>query len=177
MELFSRSRDTSGAGGAFSQSFISRIWRYEKTVLIIIGFIIVGVISFSWGVEKGKRALMPRDDFHRARIPPASIATRQAATPKSPQQATPVRQKEDVSGPQKEKAPTGVYTVQVASFQTKAFAQKEEEGLKSRGHQTLLLGKNGYIILCVGKFSDKDTARALLLELKKRYGDCYIRRL
>ncbi|MBM3255567.1 MAG: SPOR domain-containing protein [Candidatus Omnitrophica bacterium] len=159
LELFSHSK-LPGAGGVLSQNFFSRIWRYEKSVLIIIGFIIVGVVSFSFGVEKGRSSGISRD----------SLAIRQATTQPKPQ-APPAAQA--IIRDQTERA----YTIQVASFQTRNLAQKEEQLLKSRGHQTLLLAKSGYIVLCVGKFSDKNTARVLLSELKKRYGDCYIRRL
>ncbi|MFH0738692.1 MAG: SPOR domain-containing protein [Candidatus Omnitrophota bacterium] len=156
LELFSHSRGAS-AGSVLSQNFLSRIWHYEKAILTIIGFIIVGIISFSFGVEKGRRTLISRD----------SVVIKQTVQPiqRAPAQVIIQNQAE------------GVYTIQVASFQTRNLAQKEEQLLKNRGHQTLLLAKSGYIVLCVGKFSDKNTARAKLSELKKRYGDCYIRRL
>ncbi len=57
LELFSRSQDNPelSANRSERNSFVARIWGYEKTILIIIALLITGIISFSFGVEKGKR--------------------------------------------------------------------------------------------------------------------------
>jgi hypothetical protein len=65
----------------------------------------------------------------------------------------------------------------VASYQSKTHAQKEAEALRKKGVTPLVLSKGDYIIVCVGNFSNRDAAKSLLLDLRKRYQDCYIRRL
>lgn len=154
LELFSQRSGALEPEKSYSPGFLSRIRSYEKIILLLIGFIVVGVISFSLGVEKGRGK---------------TTIIREPANQAVAQQQQPVAQQEVI-------APSGTYTIQVASFQTKTLAQKEERMLKNKGHYTMLLNKKGYTILCVGKFSDKNTARTLLAQLKKRYGDCYIRR-
>ena len=49
--------------------------------------------------------------------------------------------------------------------------------LKKKGLSTLVLPKGRFIVLCVGRFSDKQTAQPVLTELKKQYRDCFIRRI
>ena len=179
LELFSQAKGSSGSGASVSHTDLSRIWRYEKTILILIGFITVGIASFSLGVEKGKHSVMVGVNFQRAQPAQTSMPSRVVSALPAKTLATQpvVIQKQGVVEPPKESPAGGGYTIQVASFQVRNLAQKEAEILKGRGHATLMLSKSGYIVLCVGRFSDKNTARSLLQELKKRYGDCYIRRL
>ena len=56
-------------------------------------------------------------------------------------------------------------------------AQKEADSLKKRGFAPLILPKGTYTIVCIGNLSDQKTAKPLLSELKKRYQDCFMRRL
>jgi cell division septation protein DedD len=177
LELFSRQRPSAASDVALPQAFLSRIWRYEKTILIIIGFITVGIASFSLGVEKGRHSVMAGTNFQRATVTQPSGPMTAPAVQVKIAASQPLIQKQPVIEPLKEKAGVAGYTIQVASFQAKTLAQKEAERLKGRGHAAIMLSKNGYTILCVGKFSDKNTARVLLQELKKSYTDCYIRRL
>ena len=44
------------------------------------------------------------------------------------------------------------YTIQLASYKSKSFAQKEAELLKKKGFVPLVIPKGSYTILCVGKF-------------------------
>ncbi len=169
LELFSRGKGAGAAPAALPYTFLSRIWRYEKTILVVIGLITVGIVSFSLGVEKGRHSVMQGNVFQRG-------SSQRPAAPEHSTVAAAAKPPAAIETPRESATTTG-YTIQVASFQTKTLAQKEADFLKSKGHLTLMLSKKGYTVLCVGKFSDKDTARTLLQELKKRYGDCYIRRV
>lgn len=133
--------------------FLSELWRYEKTLLIIIGFIITAVSSYSLGVEKGKRSAILKNNSDTA----------QPATKKEIQLQIPVQ--------------TQNYTIQLATYQTSTYAQKEAEKLRKRGLLPLVLSKGSYQVLCVGNFSNLNAAASLLSELKKQYRDCFIRRL
>jgi len=158
LELFSQTRDLGDAKARKAGSpFLAYIWNYEKTILIIIGLVTISIISFSLGVEKGKKLSLAKFNSHLdiALTAPASI-------PKVTEKA-------------EEKVPG--YTIQLASYKTKTHAQKETELLKKRGLSPLVLSKGNYAVLCVGNFSNKQTAQSLLSELRKRYKDCYVRRL
>lgn len=166
LELFSTSKGISRVDPKSSNSFLSHIWGYERMILIIMGFIITGIISFSLGIERGKRLAMLLPDSAGGTKQP--VIQKQKITVESPK----VREEQP-----KAKEPVSAYTIQVATYQTKTTAQKEIEILKQKGHLPLILSEKGFTVLCVGNFPNKETAKPLLSELKKRYGDCFIRRL
>lgn len=167
LELFSQPKDSLGAKKGVFNPFLNRIWNYEKTILIIIGFMITGIVSFSLGVEKGKKITMLKSN--------SSLDT---ATQKqiSPSPEIPTAQQVLTTQPEVTTQPKN-YTIQIATYQTKTYAQKEAETLKRKGLVALVLSKGEYTVVCVGSFSNRDAAKSLLPELKKRYRDCFIRRL
>ena len=207
LELFLQSQDNPELSIKHSEknSFAARIWGYEKTILIIIALLITGIISFSLGVEKGKRmSVNPvRNTTQTSLNTIASNGVNQPALAnlkgKSPvghpaiggaiakptnQKAVvwppiakPIKKVEPPKQPPVVLTQQGPYTIQVASFKTNLYAQKEAELLKQRGFKALTLKRGKYIILCVGNFPNKETARPLLSELSKYYKSCYIRRL
>lgn len=69
------------------------------------------------------------------------------------------------------------YTIQIASYAGKTSAQREMDTLKKQGLLPVIKSSGNYTVLCVGNFPDKATAKSLLTQLKKKYRDCYIRRL
>jgi len=168
LELF-KQPDVSAEGNRRSpgNAFLAHIWNYEKTILIIIAMVITGIVSFSMGVEKGKRLTM--------QIPAQDKARAVAITPSPQRTPAAIKSQEAVKeniSPDKEN-----YIIRLASYRVKTHAQSEAELLKKKGLFPLILSKGGYAVLCVGNISDKQTARSLLAQLKKRYRDCYITRL
>lgn len=159
LELFSESRVHDRAGGhKTNRAPLSYIRYYEKTLLIIIGIAMTGIISFSLGVEKGKNLSMGSAKQIKAKEEAMKEeAVKEPETPQTPQ-------KED-------------YIIQLASYKTRTYAEKEAELLRKKGLSPLILNKGSYIVLYVGNLPSKKTAQSLLSELKKRYKDCYIRRL
>lgn len=155
LELFSQSKEAQDFRANSANPFIERIRSYEKKVLVAIGVLVVGIVSFSLGVEKGKKMVAP--ELSQA------IAVREA--PVKPV-ATPVLL------PQR-----GSLTIQVASFKTRANALKEAENIKRMGLSAILLTKGGYLILCAGNFPNKEAAQPFVAKLNKRYGNCQLRRL
>ena len=177
LELFSQSKDYDRLRSKqkMSKTFLSYIWNYEKTLLIIIGFIISGIVSFSLGVEKGKKLAILKTNSHldiavKIQQPAINLTTSQ-------NRYQPVIKKQDSIQQAEPKNYIQNYTIQVASYQSKTHAQKEAEALRKKGVTPLVLSKGDYIIVCVGNFSNRDAAKSLLLDLRKRYQDCYIRRL
>ena len=169
LELFSDSQEDPkiAANRAQRNSFVTRIWGYEKTVLIIILLFITGIISFSLGVEKSRRTLVSRQPVAAIINEPVTVEP-----PKKVESLTPPVDVKPIALKQ-----VGQYAIQVASFKASSYAKKEAELLKKRGFKVLILNKGKYTILCVGNFPNKETAQPLLLELSKYYKSCYIRRL
>jgi len=165
LELFSQSGD-SAANKGLSRYFLSRIWSYEKAILIAIALLITAIISFSLGVEKGKNLAVRRTNL---RIDAAS----NKAAPASPAQIVFTTKEPELTQQKSES-----YAIQLATFSTKTLAQKEIELLRKKGYAPLVIAKGKYIVLYVGNFSNKETANKVLGEFRKRYSDCrIIRRL
>jgi hypothetical protein len=161
LELFTQSRQYLDHRDMGS-SFLNNLMVHEKTVLIIIAIAIPSIISFSLGVEKGRRTTQANIN---ARL---DLAKTDAPKPQPENNiAEETRVKEYIRS----------YTIQLASYKTKSLAQREAQSLKKNGLSPLVLLKGGYTILCVGNFSNKEAAQPLLSQFKKRYQDCYIRRL
>ena len=194
LELFSRGREhiRIEPKTKFSDSFLAYIASYEKIILLVIGFIITGIISFCLGVEKGKTAASPRinSQFDMAqesvlKTPPASkVQKENTSLPVNTETQTGLIAragqgsafKKQIIEPAAQKQPGG-YTIQVASFQARDYAQRETEKLKKEGFYALILSKGSYSVVCVGNFADKVTAQSWLPKLKQSYRDCYLRRL
>ena len=163
LELFSDPQeDPSAAANRIRRnSFVSRIWGYEKTVLIIILLLVTGIISFSLGVEKSRRV----QDSQPVAVANQPIAV-ESLTPLAAVVQQSVAVKQD-----------GKYTIQLASFKAGSYAKQEAGQLNKKGFKAFTLNKGKYVILCVGNFPNKESAQPLLSELSKYYKSCYIRRL
>ncbi|MFA6357247.1 MAG: SPOR domain-containing protein [Candidatus Omnitrophota bacterium] len=137
-ELFTQTEDDQQYKPQVQRSpFFLRIRNYEKVLLLIMGMVLLGIISFSLGVEKGKYAEKIQ-----------SSATVQ-----------------------------DVYTIQLAAFKNRALALREAQILLKNGFSPVVFTKGSYIILCVGKFSNQESAQPLLTQLQRTYANCRIRRL
>ena len=137
-ELFSTG-DNSGQykGRSPGNPFLLRIRGYEKAMLLIMGLVLTSIISFSFGVERGKRVAWSKNN-------------------------TPIQAE---------------YTIQVAAFKNKQLALGEARLLLKEGLTPMVFAKGNYIILCVGKFSNQESAQSLLIQLQRTYAGCRIRRL
>lgn len=165
LELFSYLLENKEGKRKPTYSFFNYMRNYEKIIMRIIIFIITTVISFSLGVEKGKkmtaRQINSRRQMASDILPKHSVIEKEEIKTVSPIKPEPI----------------GNYTIQVASFTTSTYAQKEAEKLKKKGLSPQVLSKGRFAVLYVGNFSDKESAKLVLTELKKIYRDCFIRRL
>lgn len=188
LELFSQ-KDAFQARPRVKKPILSYIWAWEKTILLAIAFIIASIGSFSLGVEKGKKIALLKitpqiEQAQSIKTKPIIMPVKtnqqqnQAAGSEINQKTTPqpVRQDNGIIGRQPIK-PSEQYTIQIASFQGRKFADKEAEILKKKGLTPRISAKGGYSVIYVGSFPNKETAKSLLTKLKKRYKDCFLRRL
>ncbi len=185
LELFSHQPGHSEPRSALAGSILRRIRIYEKAILLAIGFIITAVVAFSLGIEKGKGSAVLKSDVRSditGKKQPLAQSSRLNFIPRQ-EQATLERKPQAVISkpestiPQKPGEKPQNYTIQLASYKSASYAQKEAEALKKRGLGPVIVSKGKYTVLCVGNFSDKENARSLLLELEKQYHGCFIRRI
>ncbi|PIP20640.1 MAG: hypothetical protein COX40_03605 [Candidatus Omnitrophica bacterium CG23_combo_of_CG06-09_8_20_14_all_40_11] len=172
LELFSQTKSHNQTKAPISKAFISYLSKYEKTLLIIIGFVITGIASFSFGVERGKRLITLKTDSQLD----IAVKPKPALSAPVPKQITKGQQYQPVKKDELREYIQN-YTVQVASFLNRINAQKEAAILKRKGLSPLVLSKGKFSIVCVGNFPKREEAESLLPKLKKQYQDCCIRRL
>ena len=143
----------------------------EHIIFVFIGLIVLLVICFSLGVEKGKRTALAKivafdrlektafkqeaeyDDIHESAEPEV------------------VKQKQAVI------TSDSLYLIQVAAFRNNDQANKESEALNAQGYKTQIRNSGNYYIVSVAGFNTKDQAQQSYAALKKKYNDCFIRKI
>lgn len=166
--------------------------------IIIAGIVIVILLTlfFSLGVERGRKLINPSGDSAQVNqgkgegrltdLPAAKQMPIEQLLPEQSEKESMMMKPSVMDSPQKIVAPaqesisgSGVsrYTIQVASFKEMEYAQREAADLKKKGYDILLLPKGGHVIVCVGKFTNKEKAVVTQNRLKKQYKDCLVRRL
>jgi cell division septation protein DedD len=194
LELFNHPKDLYPKNNNSSNgSFFYKIKENEKVILIVIGFLCMGIISFVLGVEKGKRivstSLGPNFDLATKEVTftPKAVTRNTELVKVSREQllakkenlteAAPLSNNKTLALKTKKAKNEPGFTIQLASYKGRNFAQQEAEALKKKGMLAIVLSKSGYNVLCVGNFTSKENAQSLLSQLKKQYPDCRIRRL
>ncbi|MFH0762564.1 MAG: SPOR domain-containing protein [Candidatus Omnitrophota bacterium] len=169
LELFNET-----GGGAskrpLGNRFFNFLHRHEKKFLVIIGIAVSCMISFSLGVRKGRQLSVFK-----------SSVSFDLAEKRIKVEVVEVKEKPELIRQQKQPAvknnSSQDYTIQLASYKAKKFADREAEVLKKKGLMPLVLYKGDYVVLCAGKFSDREEAVNSMTKLKKQYKDCILRRL
>ncbi len=166
---------------------LSYVRGYEKFIIFILCGMVLSIISFSLGVEKGKRlsvssAIDQKTAASKKNIQSEEPSVRTLKPVINPTDNFIVKPQDDSSSVVAVKFDTKAqsgerYTIQVASFKTSSLAHREAKELERRGFSTIVSSKGKYVILCVGNFADREEAKTTLSQLKKKYEDCFIRRL
>ncbi len=194
LELFSAGREHEPVREEASRRpFIFRVNGYEKTLFLLIGFVVTGAVCYCLGVEHGKaRALAKINAGFDLAARPAPVKRAEpvaapVAVPKAvrlPNSATlPVAQSvpsAQAKAAVKKEAPqqqAGAFTIQIGTYRSVAAAKLEKDKLAKKGIPASIVKRGDYNLVVVGNFGDKETARSTLTRLRQNYRDCYIRRL
>ena len=178
--------------------------RLDQALVAAIALLVVFVLVFSFGVEKGKRFALAElkserakrekiiQEF-RAKLFETGVANPvvlrmqedeapgkiEIAAPASKIQAGSVAAVE--SGPgalDGKKYPAGKYTVQLITFTSQKMAEKEIGNLVQKGHQPFVIPSGRYLQVCANGFDSRESAEEFLRELKARNlapRDAYVR--
>ena len=193
-ELFPKSSKNSSGEWKPSCLIKDLTLSFENIIVLCIIFVMVLVLFFSFGVERGKRIALLPSVTDEADI----IQTVKKDAVKQPVQTVPRVEMEKrvvfpVDNPgeifeegepafrpplEKTEEQEKLFTIQVASFRLEKNAEREADRLRNTGHDdTFVVPKGNHSIVCVGKFMQKNEAKKFSGKLKKRYNDCLIRRL
>ena len=192
-ELFSGTYDFTGSNAKPLPRFKDLTLSGENIIVVSIVFVMLVLISFCLGVEKGKElvqvprlidknvpAILPlkRQGLPREKMPSPSIYKEEASKNinSQPSKISEAQKNNNAPASVPQLMPRG-FTIQVASYKSEKYAAKEANNIKQKDMDIFVLPKGSHQILCVGKFEKKEDALALLSRLKGRYKDCLIRRL
>jgi hypothetical protein len=181
LELFSEGREAEPVREQAERTpFIFQINRYEKTIFMLIGFIVTGISFYCLGVEHGKARSLARmnSEMDLAAKPAAAPVKRCEAPPVAViPAASPILVQAAVVPQQAKAEKKGSFTIQVGTYQAKTAAERERDKLAKSGFVPLIVKQGVYNVVLVGNFTKKETAISSLSRLRQNYRDCYIRRL
>ena len=147
------------------KSYIPLNVSHEQLIFVTIAVIMLMVLLFSLGVERGK--YLASSSLQR-------IETIKTVEPSEPEIAeAPVEEK----AVEKRRAATPrLFTIQVIAYRSKKSAQKELLKLSKKGFKPFVIVGSGYYQVCVGEYRDQSEFKNDLLELRKVYKDSFIRK-
>jgi len=185
-ELFSGSGDNVHPPGRAFYVFRDLMVSMDNLVVICIVCLMSWVLFFSMGVERGKKVAVAAEgdekvisgQTEKSDIMEPSVGVSGVVEEKAHTEAAPIEPQEVLPLPEELKnAIESGYTIQVASFKTEKNAHKEATKLTSVGHDSFVVSKGTYSIVCVGKFSGKGEAKEYANKIRGQYKDYIIRNL
>lgn len=149
--------------------------RIDHLLIGGISALVLYVLVFSFGVEKGKRYAFEELKAERAR---QEQTVRELADAKTPSLHTlkggpPVPETRAASPavapgavPLVTAPAAGEYTIQLATYLTRRQAEESASRFKQKGFHGFVVSKGKYFLLCIEAFQDLVEARARLTRLK-----------
>jgi len=153
----------------------------DTSILMGIIMLFVIIMSFSLGVRQGRKISAASTKIKIARYETNNTDINKVITGAIISDNHSNTEKEDSGNQNKNRNTTNEnnkeYIIQLASYLKENLAKKEKQYLKDEGFSAEISKKGEYIVLYVGKFNTKKDAEKIKTSLKKRYSDCFIRRL
>ena len=158
----------------------------ENTIVLCIVLLMILVLSFSFGVERGRKvspfiSSVPAQKIslqnQNNAIMPTSSKPAIAPMAVNKNMSSPVVPASVPVAPVAKPIENFNYTIQVASYKQASYAQKEADQLKTKGFEAFVLTKGSYSIVCVGKFMQTAQAKKMASRLKARYKNILVRSL
>ena len=163
------------------QRFLMLRIAYEDLVLSAIGGLMIAVLAFCLGVERG-RHLGNAPTLPAAVLPTARLASPSVTAPTAPVRPLPLPAPSAPASLPAPPSPTspaasGSYAVQVASYADRAAALAAQAKLAQRGLHVSLVVKGKYHVLLADGFVNYAQATAAANQLRAAYSDCFVRKL
>jgi cell division septation protein DedD len=159
---------------------------YENLILLFIAFIMLLVIFFSLGVERGKRIALRSNRIkiieHSENIVEKNVADKTEKIKVGPfnaREPSKIKLVKNNTAIKQDIADTTAkpYTIQVIAVKKQKNAKKEIQRLKKEGYEAFLIPAKEWLQVCVGKYVNKADAKKDLANLRERYPTCYLRKI
>jgi cell division septation protein DedD len=162
----------------------------EKLVIMLIAFVLIIILTFCIGVERGKyvvgapKTIVTVKEVKQPPVPvkqQAPVYSQQvksniAVAPIAPVRLTPVRPvpvATNINNPVVHRG--DLYTIRIATYINKKSAADESSRLRQIGFPAYIKVSDKFYMICVGDYADKKQADKALAALKKMYKDVYIK--
>lgn len=203
-ELFieeSRGSNSEPRSSFFSRNQVS--FSFDKLLLLLIGILVLFVLAYSFGYERGRKAAERKIEALTAHIdtlaePAAALPPSQIVPPalNSPvpvvHSAAPLSsgevqdsakvEGEDArieggTGEEPNVSAMGKYTIQVATVYSKGKAEEEVKKLSNKGFKPFFVQRGRFFEICVGGYETVASAKPILNEFKTKgpYLDAFVR--
>jgi septal ring-binding cell division protein DamX len=152
----------------------------DTAILLIVVIILLFVIAFSWGMERGRRltlgALAKEAGSQEEKTKAEALKTKKIReTEEKKEEEKNSKDLQEKRSNAAAKTEHKLYRIQVASFYKLSSANQEAKELKDKGYSVKIGKKGKYSVVYVGNFNDKKEAEKKLKKLKKDYQDCILR--
>ena len=166
----------------------------ERLVFASIGIVMLLVVSFALGVERGKAvsADRARPKVVTTGLPAlqpqviASVPVKQAVQVKAVNTATDTAPKDKAQPSVLKKAQVLTqskaaddkgkpYMIIAVAFSRESFAASEVSRMKANGIEAFVYHSEPYYLVCVGAFANKDAAQKTLSRVRQLHRDAYVR--
>ncbi|MFH1799791.1 MAG: SPOR domain-containing protein [Candidatus Omnitrophota bacterium] len=163
--------------------------RLDQTIGLTLVLLMIYVLSFSWGVEKGKKSL----EGQGVRSVPTEVVSPEASqTVVASVSKTPLPTMVDRSVPKeipitvaelpkpvaKVVKPEGKYTIQHVTYITQAAADREIQKLSQKGYHSFVIPSGKHLQVCIEGFQTHQDASKMLKQLRTQglaSSDAYVR--
>ena len=152
---------------AFGKKMVLNI-SWENLVLTAIVLIMLIALSFSFGVEKGKRLAIKNERV----LAPVYSDKSQEKEPAAGLRAYPAE-----SAPKAEEKLVGAYTIQIMALKKSDDIQKEIVRLNRAGYDAFAVSSGSWHHVCIGRYATPADANRDLRSIKQRYPDSYVRKI
>lgn len=143
---------------------------YENIIILTIGLIMLLIVCYSFGVERGKYLAQHKfveKDIAKIKQQPGTNKQEQSQKIETKKPSKP-----NLNAPGSSK-----YTIQVGCFRKATSINKAIKGLKSIGMHPFVIQQGILDSVCVGSYNNKSEADADLKKIRKLYSDSYVRLL
>jgi len=145
----------------------------ENLVFVAISIIMIIVLSFSLGVERGKRfgntkIILPERNYaaiEKKISKPVSLKDNLDNT-----EAAEIKQEQGVI-----RDKTARYTIQIVAYRDKGTAEKKVSSLREEKRSAFIIPENGLFQVCVGRYRTLKETKAGMKNLQSKYSDCFAR--
>lgn len=150
---------------------------HESLILGVILLIMVMLLCFTFGVERGKRIGAIKAS---ARRDAKNIEEGEVAPMTMPMREEPMREEEGISVNQ-EVVPLvqEVYAIQLITYKHEEYVNKELAKLKRNGFEPFVVRSGRFFVVNIGPYKNKDEALTILKEFKRQapYRSAFLRKL